>query len=128
LKLGYVIFGIFLEFVGFVSLESTVPATLGILAVFSGIFFFIYGLYAPPLEKLKAGAPLLCRLGFHKWRNYGGMFEVFNRSYASPEDAVYERRECKRCGIRLRRTFVTNPDGSLSCVGWEPDAKETEED
>jgi hypothetical protein len=83
--------------------------------------------------------PLLCRLGFHKWRNYGDEVEVFWQEpdnvrtrtsprvrYASHHETVYEGRECKRCGIKLRRKFVTNPDGTLSCVGWEPDTEGTD--
>lgn len=85
--------------------------------------------------------PLLCRLGFHKWRNYGEEVEVFYseerpsqpilgppRTRRTRGEAVYERRKCKRCGIKLRRTLVTNPDGTLSCVGWEPDTEETDEE
>ena len=37
---------------------------------------------------------------------------------------VYEGRECTRCGMKLRRKFVRNSDGTLSCVGWEPDNEE----
>jgi hypothetical protein len=108
---------------------------------------------------LRLGEPLLCRLGFHKWRNYGDQVMVSwkephalhyaeNRSYSKytpsspppPEgeleveldgafstrsEAVYEGRECKRCGMKLRRKFVTNSDGTLSCVGWEAGTEET---
>jgi hypothetical protein len=92
--------------------------------------------------------PLLCRLGFHKWRNYGNEVEVFwqeptalkggvkdsfGTSVGSPKGnieahskVVYEGRECARCGMKLRRKFVTNSDGILSCVGWEPDTEETD--
>lgn len=38
---------------------------------------------------------------------------------------VHEGRECKRCGMRLKRIFATNSDGTLSSVGWEPNAEET---
>ena len=30
----------------------------------------------------------------------------------------------QRCGMKLRRKFVTNDDGTLSCVGWESDNEE----
>jgi hypothetical protein len=91
--------------------------------------------------------PLLCRLGFHKWRNYGSEVEVFwqeptvlkagvkhsfGTSAGSPKSniethskVVYEGQECKRCGMKLRRKFVTNSDGTLACVGWEPGTEET---
>jgi hypothetical protein len=83
------------------------------------------------------GRPLLCRLGFHKWQNYGKETEVF---WKEPQyglkgpsryghtsrlemhgETVHEQRVCKRCGLRLRRVIVTNSDGTLSCVGWKPD-------
>ena len=95
---------------------------------------------------LRLCEPLLCRLGFHKWRNYGNQVMVFwqepNLSKAavknsfgtkvgSPEDiiqahskVVYEGRECTRCGIKLRRKFVRNSDGTLSSIGWEPTDEE----
>jgi hypothetical protein len=97
------------------------------------------------------GEPILCRLGFHKWQNYGGQVEVFWREpnvlkagltviggffgtkAGSPESniktqskVVYEGHECTRCGIKIMRRFVTNSDGTLSCVGWEPETEETE--
>jgi len=77
------------------------------------------------------GKPLLCRLRLHKWRNYGNGVEVFwreyigHRAWQTHAETVYEGRECKRCGIRLRRRLVTNDDGTLSCVGWETDTQET---
>ncbi len=89
----------------------------------------------------EVSSPLLCRLGFHKWRNYGDQIEVFwqeptpleanvknpNIGTSARENLldthsriVYEGKECKRCGMKLRRKLVTNPDGTLSAVGWEP--------
>jgi hypothetical protein len=94
----------------------------------------------------------LCRLGFHKWRNYGNEVEVFWQQPALTKETVrwgrqhmqedidvksvletrgkivYEGRECKRCGIKLRRRLVTNSDGTLSCVGWEPDTEEADKE
>jgi hypothetical protein len=85
------------------------------------------------------GEPFLCRLGFHKWQNYGNEVQVFwNSSFQKGfigaygtihkvhSQVVYEKCVCKRCGIKLRRKFATNSDRTLSCVGWEPDAEETE--
>ena len=90
------------------------------------------------------GDPLLCRLGFHKWQNYGKQVTVsWNEPFrvgrvpsaygaqqplgadgkpphGEPEahsEVVYEGKQCKRCGIKLRRKLVTNSDGTLSCVG-----------
>jgi len=50
LKLAYAILGIFLTFSGYVVLFSmwvTLPGTLGVISLYAGIFFFIYGLLAP---------------------------------------------------------------------------------
>lgn len=104
------------------------------------------------------GEPLLCRLGFHKWQNYGNRVMV---SWKEPvtigptgdtwvpggyrvlgadglparkeaqdvhSEVVYEGQQCKRCGIKLMRRFVKNSDGTLSCVGWEPDNEETDKE
>jgi len=90
--------------------------------------------------RVNLSEPLLCRLGFHKWQNYGKKVEVFwqeppvgvgggrylhPRSFERHSKTVYEKCLCRRCGVKLRRKFVTNSDGTLSCVGWEPDAEET---
>jgi hypothetical protein len=54
-----------------------------------------------------------------------GELEVeLDSAFATRSEAVYEGRECKRCGMKLRRKFITNSDGTLSCVGWEPDTEE----
>lgn len=100
------------------------------------------------------GEPLLCSLGFHKWRNYGKMIEISWREPAYMNNryrvrawssgmereqkveqasmwtirskAVYVGQECKRCGMKLRRKLVTNSDGTISCIGWEPDTEKTD--
>ena len=88
--------------------------------------------------------PLLCSLGFHKWQNIGNPVKVFwqeppsvNAATLRPRGVqqvwtekhhgvVYEGKQCKRCGMRLMRKFVTNSDGTVSSVGWEePQAEET---
>lgn len=38
---------------------------------------------------------------------------------------VFMERECLRCGVAMKRKIVTNPDGTLSCVGWEQLPKRT---
>lgn len=77
--------------------------------------------------------PLLCRLGFHKWQNYGNKVEIFweepplgvgFRRKERRSKTVHEKCACKRCGVKLRRKFANNSDGTLSCVGWEPDNEE----
>ena len=73
------------------------------------------------------GQPLPCRLGFHKWENYGEERQVFWQEpgliygLTTKSNVVYEKRRCLRCGVKLKRTFSTNPDGTLSSVGWTPD-------
>ena len=77
--------------------------------------------------------PLLCRLGFHRWQNYGNKVEVFweepplgvggyrylGRSKERHSKIVYEKCACKRCGIRLKRKLTINSDGTVSSIGWE---------
>lgn len=41
---------------------------------------------------------------------------------------VYEGKQCKRCGIKLMRRFARNPNGTVSCVGWEPYTEETDKE
>jgi hypothetical protein len=102
---------------------------------------------------LRLREPLLCRLGFHKWQDYGKQVEVFweeppplnlgirGRPGApvwSPKNpksnvethskVVHQGHECARCGMKLRRKLVTNSDGTLSSIGWEPDTEETHKD
>ncbi|HML03826.1 MAG TPA: hypothetical protein VK487_10725 [Candidatus Bathyarchaeia archaeon] len=99
------------------------------------------------------GDPILCRLGFHKWQDYGSQFQISwkernfvpyinvvpksavgqpfpneetlsiqsNETLVTHSTVVYEGSKCQRCGIKLRRKFEKNSDGTLSCVGWEPD-------
>jgi hypothetical protein len=99
------------------------------------------------------GEPLLCRLGFHKWQDYGEQVVIswkepciVGPAYCgrgswslSPDglparkealephsNVVYEGKQCKRCGIKLMRRFVKNKDSTLSSVGWEePHDEET---
>ncbi len=105
---------------------------------------------------LRWGEPLLCRLGFHKWQNYGNQVVVSCKEpvvtggamtfpYAKQpprtdglpvrkeaqevhSKVMYEGQQCKRCGIKLMRKFVKNSDGTLSCVGWEPYTEETDKE
>jgi hypothetical protein len=101
--------------------------------------------------------PFLCRLGFHKWQDYGKEAEVFwqepaplnlgiqgtkkagaparlpgdtptGANFETHSKIVHEGRECARCGTRLKRIFATNSDGTLSSIGWEPDTKEIDKE
>jgi hypothetical protein len=33
---------------------------------------------------------------------------------------VFTKKKCLRCGIKMKRRFVGNPNGTSSCIGWEP--------
>lgn len=70
--------------------------------------------------------PILCRLGLHKWRNYGEkVLIVWEEPGLIPftkkemKKLVYCKRECLRCGIKEKRKFLENIDGTLAAAGWE---------
>ena len=70
--------------------------------------------------------PILCRLGLHKWRNYGEkVLIVWEEPGLIPftkkemKKLVYCKRECLRCGIKEKRKFLKNIDGTLAAAGWE---------
>jgi len=80
---------------------------------------------------------LLCKLGLHKWRNYGESVVVTWKEpiYGAGRvplrirrrlplhtrgKKVLSKRKCLRCRINMKRILVKNPDGTLSSVGWEP--------
>jgi formamidopyrimidine-DNA glycosylase len=56
----------------------------------------------------------------------GAYAPLHKEARAVHSEVVYEGQECKRCGAKIRRKLVTNSDGTLSCVGWEPDTEETD--
>lgn len=70
----------------------------------------------------------LCKLKLHKWRNYGESVVITWKepgvivptSYTTQSRDVFTKRKCLRCGIRMKRILIKNPDGTLSCIGWEP--------
>jgi hypothetical protein len=53
MKLGYVFLGVFLSLFGFVSGSWGVPVTIAIVAIYSGIFFFIFGLFERSRKETK---------------------------------------------------------------------------
>jgi len=69
---------------------------------------------------------LLCRLGLHKWRNYGERVLI---AWEEPGfiigtkkkiwKYVFSERECLRCGIKEKRLFSENIDGTLAAAGWK---------
>ena len=68
----------------------------------------------------------LCRIGIHKWRNYGERVEIaWTESGLVPgikkemHRRVFSERECLRCGIREKRKFDENIDGTKAAMGWE---------
>lgn len=70
--------------------------------------------------------PLLCRLGLHKWKNHGEkVLIVWKEPGFIPGTKVEKRkhvlseRECLRCGIKEKRKFSENLDGTQAAAGWE---------
>jgi len=69
----------------------------------------------------------LCKLRLHKWRKYGDSVVItwkepgviFPKSFTTQSREVFTKRKCLRCGVRIKRRLVNNPDGTLSCIGWE---------
>lgn len=69
---------------------------------------------------------LLCKLGLHRWRNYGkrelitwkepGLFPGTKEENVK---YVFCERECLWCGIKEKRMFSENLDGTLAAAGWE---------
>ena len=110
------------------------PAQIGVSYIEGGEEILLKGDFV--------GEPFLCSLGFHKWQNTGNAVEVFWQEPAhikadtvrpsgvlqawteKHHEVVYEGKQCKRCGMRLRRKFSTDSDGTLSCAGWEPETEE----
>jgi hypothetical protein len=89
-----------------------------------------------PCERVSLN--LLCELGFHKWEDYGKEVQIFWQEpglvygLTTKSKMVHEKRRCLRCGVRLKRVFTPNPDGTMGSVGWAPDKElvgtaETEE-
>jgi hypothetical protein len=70
--------------------------------------------------------PLLCRLGMHKWRDYGESVLIVWKEPGFIPGVKTERRknvlslrECPRCGVKQKRIFSENIDGTMAAVGWE---------
>jgi hypothetical protein len=72
----------------------------------------------------------LCRLGLHKWRDFGesvvitwkepAVIKTPYEKFTQKSRKVFTRKKCLRCGIKMKRRFVGNPNGTSSCIGWEP--------
>jgi len=69
---------------------------------------------------------LLCELGIHKWKNYGKHVLIAWKElgfFLGTEEEkckyVFSERECLRCGIKEKRRFSENLDGTLAAAGWE---------
>lgn len=66
-----------------------------------------------------------CRMGMHKWSNCGDRVLI---CWAEPgfvpgtkkeiQREVFCERECLRCGIKERRKFSENIDGTKAADGW----------
>jgi hypothetical protein len=62
----------------------------------------------------------------HKWRNYGESaliawkepgFIPFVKTQRYKH--VLSQRECSRCGVKQKRIFSENADGTMAAAGWE---------
>ena len=74
---------------------------------------------------------ILCKLGAHKWKNFGDRVVVVWRepglligTKVTKMKRVYCDRECLRCGIRETRKFVENIDGTIAAAGWKQIVKD----
>jgi hypothetical protein len=99
----------------------------------------------PSQKNPVSSSHLLCELGLHKWRNCGDIVQVSWQEeglvvaprqerlsgvlYSEAKSkAVYSKRQCLRCGMKLKRKFWENSDGTISCSGWELDTEEIQQD
>lgn len=71
-------------------------------------------------------ANVLCRLGFHKWKNHGEPVLVvwkepglFPGTKVKKKKYVFAKRECLRCGIREEKQFSETIDGQMEITGCE---------
>jgi len=67
---------------------------------------------------------LLCRLGFHKWKNYGERVMVVWRepgflpgTKVNKKKYVFSKRSCLRCGVTEEKQFSETIDGQLEITG-----------
>ena len=58
------------------------------------------------IKKTKADyLPWLCKLGLHKWKNYGNTVMIYWQEkgfvfgFETHSKLVYEKRKCLRCGV-----------------------------
>lgn len=65
----------------------------------------------------------------HKWRNYGeSVLIVWKEPGFIPSvktqrhKHVLSQRECPRCGVKQKRIFSENIDGTMAAAGWEIEA------
>lgn len=70
--------------------------------------------------------PLLCKLGVHRWRNYGERVLIVWKepgfiwgTKVEKRKHVNSERECLWCGLKEKRTFSENLDGTMAPTGWE---------
>jgi hypothetical protein len=72
----------------------------------------------------------LCRLGLHKWRDFGekvmivwkepAVVKTPYEKFTQKSRKVFTKKKCLRCGIGMKRRLIENPDGTSSCIGWKP--------
>jgi hypothetical protein len=68
----------------------------------------------------------MCRLKLHKWRNYGQRVIVaweepglLPGTRVKKSKQVLSQRECLRCGLKEKRKFNENLDGTQAVAGWK---------
>lgn len=93
--------------------------------------FYISAIHAFPANCGEyLGQPLLCRLGLHRWANYGKEVLIFWQEpglvygLSTKSKVVFEKRRCLRCGVRFKRILSTNPDETFSAAGWAADTED----
>jgi len=67
---------------------------------------------------------LLCKLGFHKWKNYGEQVMVVWRepgflpgTKVNKKKHVFSKRSCLRCRVTEEKQFSETIDGQLEITG-----------
>lgn len=69
---------------------------------------------------------LLCRFGFHKWKNYGERVLVFWKepgflpgTKVNKKKYVLSKRKCLWCGVKEEKKFTETFDGQLEITGCD---------
>jgi hypothetical protein len=62
----------------------------------------------------------------HRWRNYGESVHIIWKEpgfipglKTRRHKHVLSQRECSRCGVKQKRIFSENIDGTMAAAGWK---------